>query len=57
MSQYLLYDDFEWMSHREINDVNFDLVSKNSEVGYMLEVDLKYPSNLHGLHNDCIMIT
>ena len=32
----------------------FDLrkISKNSSMGYILEVDLKYPNELHGLHND-----
>ena len=27
-------------------------VSENSSVGYILEVDLEYPSELHELHND-----
>ena len=33
---------------------NFDLnsVSENSSIGYVLEVDLKYPDELHYLHND-----
>ena len=28
---------------------NFD---KDSDKGYILEVDFKYPKNLHGLHED-----
>ena len=52
MSQYLPYDNFEWMSEDEINEVNFDLVSEDSKIGYILEADLKYPKNLHNLHND-----
>ena len=28
-------------------------VSKKSYVGYILEGDLKYPDELHELHNDC----
>ena len=34
---------------------NFDVnsVSKNNLYGYILEVDLEYPDELHNLHNDC----
>ena len=33
---------------------NFDLnsISKNSSIGYILQVDLEYPDELHVLHND-----
>ena len=27
-------------------------INKKSDVGYILEVDLKYPKELHKLHND-----
>ena len=52
MSQYLPYDDFEWMNEEEIDKVDFSLVSEYSDVRYMLEVDLEYPKDLHDLHND-----
>ena len=52
MSQYLPYDNFEWMIEKEISEVDFDLISKNNKAGYILEVDLKYPKELHDLHND-----
>ena len=28
------------------------LINKKSDVGYILEVDLKYPDKLHEFHND-----
>ena len=33
---------------------NFDVnsISKNSIYGYILEVDLEYPDELHNLHNE-----
>ncbi|CAH0560541.1 unnamed protein product [Brassicogethes aeneus] len=50
MSQYLRYDNFQW-----VDDVdNFDVmgVADDSLLGYILEVDLSYPKNLHDLHKD-----
>ena len=52
MTQYLPYDGFKWMTEEEINDFDFSLAEKNSLNGYILEVDLEYPSELHDLHND-----
>ncbi|KAK9869282.1 hypothetical protein WA026_003035 [Henosepilachna vigintioctopunctata] len=48
MTQYLPYDDFEW------TDTNIDVtqVSDDSPEGYILQVDLEYPQNLHNLHKD-----
>ena len=55
MTQYLPYDDFEWMTEEEISEINFNLVSGYSNGGYILEVDLEYPSDLHNLHNDYLL--
>ena len=52
MLEYLPYDKFEWLSDDEIDSIDFNCVSAESGVGYILEVDLKYPSELHDLHND-----
>ena len=52
MLEYLPYDKFEWLSDDEIDGIDFSSVSVESDVGYILEVDLKYPSELHELHND-----
>ena len=52
MLEYLRHDEFEWLSDDEINGIDFNCVSAESDVGYILEVDLNYPSKLHELHND-----
>ena len=52
MTQYLPYNDFEWMSEEEISQIDFDLVNEDSNEGYILEVDLEYPDDLHDLHTD-----
>ena len=52
MSQYLPYRGFKWLNQKEISDFSLNSISKNSSIGYILEVDLKYPSELHDLHNE-----
>ena len=53
MLEYLPYDEFEWLSDDEIDSIDFNCVGAENDVGYILEVDLKYPCELHNLHNDC----
>ena len=50
MSEYLPYEKFEWLENID----KFDVMSINekSDIGYILEVDLEYPKELHELHND-----
>ena len=52
MSQYLPYSGFKCLSKKEIRNFCLNSTSENSFVGYILEVDLEYPSRLHELHND-----
>ena len=52
MSQFLPYSHFEWLTKKEINDFFLNCVSENSSIGYISEVDLEYPNELHDLHND-----
>ena len=50
MSGYLPYGGFKWLQNVD----NFDVtsISETSPIGYILEVDLKCPGELHVLHND-----
>ena len=50
MSRHLLYGEFKWVKNVDNFDINS--INKNSLWGYILEVDLKYPDELHNLHND-----
>ena len=50
MSEYLPYREFEWLKNVDSFDVMS--INKKSGVGYILEVDLEYPNELHKLHND-----
>lgn len=52
MSQYLPQRDFAWLNKEEIDHFNVNSVSDESDLGYVLEVDLIYPENLHDEHND-----
>ena len=50
MSRYLPYGRFKWLKNADNFDVNS--ISEKSPIGYILEVDLEYPDELHVLHND-----
>ena len=49
MSQKLPYKDFKWINPSEIN---VETVDTDGDKGYIVEVDLEYPEELHDLHND-----
>ena len=50
MGEYLPYGEFEWLE--TINEFDINSVNEKSDTGYILEVDLEYANELHGLHND-----
>ena len=52
MSQYLPTGSFEWLSPKQIEKINLNKYTENSNKGMILEVDLEYPQELHDLHND-----
>ena len=50
LSSYLPHGGFKWLKNVDGFDVSS--ISEKSPIGYFLEVDLKYPDELHELHND-----
>ena len=50
MSEYLSNGGFKGLKNVDGFDVNS--ISEKGLIGYCLEVDLKYPDELHELHND-----
>ena len=50
MNEYLPYGKFKWL--KNIDKFDIMSVSEKSPIGYFLEVGLKYPDELHELHND-----
>jgi len=49
MSQYLPFGDFKWV--KPVLDGLNDL-DETSSIGRIFEVDVKYPKELHDMHND-----
>ena len=56
MSQYLPYGEFKWFSEKTINRFCLNSISENSFVGYILKVDLGYPSELLDLQNNSPLV-
>jgi hypothetical protein len=60
MTEPLPYSDFMWLTKEEIQDMEkhlklgtaYTLLGNMNTYGYILEVDLMYPSHLHITHND-----
>ena len=52
MSRVLPTGDFCWMSEDQLATFDVMDVPDDSPTGYILEVDLEYPKDLHNLHSD-----
>ncbi|KAH0816055.1 hypothetical protein GEV33_006736 [Tenebrio molitor] len=53
MSQNLPWDNFRWVDEKQFGD-HYHVIhlKENDETGYIFEVDLEYPKELHDEHND-----
>ena len=53
MSQKLPVNNFKWVEDKSrINEEFIKNYNENSNKGYILEVNVKYPKKLHDLHSD-----
>ena len=52
MSKKLPVNGFRWLDSDEINEEFIKNFNENDKKGYILEVDVKYPKELHDLHSD-----
>ena len=50
VSEYLPNGKFEWLEN--IDGFNVMTINEKSDIGYIIEVDLEYPKELHELHNE-----
>ena len=50
MSKYLPYGEFKQV--KNVDELDIMLINEKNDVGYILEVVLKYPKELHELLND-----
>ena len=52
MSQTLPKEKFIWMAEKDFREIEWQAQTETQEVGYVIECDLDYPSELHDLHNE-----
>ena len=52
MSRPLPQKNFKWVADDDIQNFDVNMVSDDADKGYILEVDLQYPEELHDIHSD-----
>lgn len=52
MMQHLPVSDFAWVDSKTFDTFDVTKVPDDSDVGYILEVDIEYPEIIHDLHSD-----
>ena len=52
MSQKLPEKEFTWMTQQEVEHFDVTQIGDDADTGYILDVDLEYPRELHDLHSD-----
>ena len=55
MIQPMPVSNLNFLTKKEINKLDLDSISENSSIGYILEVDLEYCSELHDKRNDYLL--
>ena len=53
MSGYFPYGGFKWL--KNIDGFDVTSIGKESKKGFILDVDVEYPGELHALHNDYLL--
>lgn len=48
----LPYNNFEWLPEDAISSIDWNTIDTEDDYGYILEVDLEYPDNLHVKHDN-----
>ena len=43
--------DFKWLKKKEIQEIDWANLEEDLDVGYICEVTMEYPKNLHLSHN------
>ena len=52
MVKHLPYSNYKWGNPEEFNSEKIMNIEDEGDEGYIFEVDLQYPEELHDLHND-----
>ena len=52
MIQYLPTGGFKWISDEKIKQIDLGKYKADGKKGFILEVDIEYPQELHDMHND-----
>jgi hypothetical protein len=52
MNQLLPKSNFRWLNENQFENINWKTIDTESNIGYVLEVDLFYPNHIHDLHKD-----
>ena len=52
LSSCLPSHGFKWLTKQQIDKLHIINIANDNPIGYILEVDLDYPSHLHDYHND-----
>ena len=52
MSQKLPEKEFDWLTEQQLQTFDVTQIPDDAETGYILEVDLEYPAEIHNLHSD-----